>query len=184
MKTNIIKNVKKKILVISKSPNLSPLLINSSPLGTMKYNHLPDAWIADTPYWDQRKPQCHILSWNIVEEHIFWCQVSFCLNCRPKGLSQLMRSSAAIGSFLVKVDYVPRFGNAIRYLENFWTGRSAKEFFLFTGELNRRKCLIINNAFLFILVRSTVLFRGRLHRYPVFEICSRTFVSRNNLSKE
>lgn len=36
------------------------------------------------------------------------------------GLSQLMRSSAAIGNFLVKVDYVPRFGNAIRCLENFW----------------------------------------------------------------
>ena len=29
-----------------------------------------------------------------------------------KGFSQLMRTSAATGNFLVKVDYVLRFGNA------------------------------------------------------------------------
>ena len=40
----------------------------------------------------------------------------------------MMRTSAAIGSFLVKVDYVLRFGNAIRCFEQ--VGRSAKELFL------------------------------------------------------
>ena len=53
MKTNV-KNVKKRILVISKSDTWNVIcphcLIKPSPLGIMKYNHLSDPRITDTPY--------------------------------------------------------------------------------------------------------------------------------------